>query len=500
MQRIYFTKDQVHLPPSFASAYLFARRSNPSGIIEINIVQNQEGQVVDFGSPSEWLKGTAARVLSSEYQVKSIVCDSSFLASDIAEKGELLGSPLPSFRKRLPSQLVSAVEHSPEHQPHRKSVIGQHASSNWWKYVSCEKCRRATEKIVTSEERESQTHTYEDDLPYETQFVDGLLWAACSKRGCRETNEDEYSVVSEFSKLIEIPQCVLPPQFFCGVFDGHGGREAAEFCRQRLHVNIAREMTRHPCICDAMAKGYVETDKQFTDVARAGRIEAGSTCLSLLLTGRHLSVANAGDCRLVLCRGGRAVELTLDHRTNRLDEQERIEQEGGYVQYGYLCGTVEVTRAMGDVSKSTGRKLAGLTAVPETTQLLLTEEDEFLVMGCDGLWEAMKPRMPRASAAEQSLGAAKKVMEFVRQSLARHNDLNLAAEELVLEAISRNSDDNVTAVLVAFPKHGTSTTNSHHFAASSRRRRGSSLAVSNGPSNSHSHTATDARRPSAAFK
>lgn len=47
--------------------------------------------------------------------------------------------------------------------------------------------------------------------------------------------------------------------------------------------------------------------------------------------GLKLYVANAGDCRAVLCRGGQAVRLSHDHKPNLANERARIEAVGGIV-------------------------------------------------------------------------------------------------------------------------------------------------------------------------
>lgn len=45
----------------------------------------------------------------------------------------------------------------------------------------------------------------------------------------------------------------------------------------------------------------------------------------MLLKDGELHVANAGDCRVVVTRNGVATELTTDHRPEREDERNRIE-------------------------------------------------------------------------------------------------------------------------------------------------------------------------------
>ncbi|CCO29752.1 hypothetical protein BN14_03772 [Rhizoctonia solani AG-1 IB] len=46
---------------------------------------------------------------------------------------------------------------------------------------------------------------------------------------------------------------------------------------------------------------------------------------------RVLYTANAGDARGVLCRGGKAVRLTYDHKGSDKQEAKRIVDAGGFV-------------------------------------------------------------------------------------------------------------------------------------------------------------------------
>lgn len=62
--------------------------------------------------------------------------------------------------------------------------------------------------------------------------------------------------------------------------------------------------------------------------AEAGRrVEArcaGCTAVAALLYGTTLVVANAGDCRALLCSGGAPVQLTRDHSAECDEERQRI--------------------------------------------------------------------------------------------------------------------------------------------------------------------------------
>jgi len=43
-------------------------------------------------------------------------------------------------------------------------------------------------------------------------------------------------------------------------------------------------------------------------------------------------VANIGDSRAVLCRGGQAIPLSEDHKPELTSEQNRIQKAGGFVK------------------------------------------------------------------------------------------------------------------------------------------------------------------------
>ena len=40
-------------------------------------------------------------------------------------------------------------------------------------------------------------------------------------------------------------------------------------------------------------------------------------------------ISGAGDCRAVLCRGGKAVQLSREHSAEDLEERQRVKQAGG---------------------------------------------------------------------------------------------------------------------------------------------------------------------------
>lgn len=150
-------------------------------------------------------------------------------------------------------------------------------------------------------------------------------------------------------------------------------------------------------------------------------------------------MANAGDCRAVLSRSGMAIEMSRDHRPFCIKERKRIESLGGYVDDGYLNGLLGVTRALGDWHlegmKETSERGGPLSAEPELKLMTLTKEDEFLIIGSDGIWDVF---------------TSQNAVDFARRRLQEHNDVKRCCKEIVEEAIKRESTDNLTVVMVCF--------------------------------------------------
>ncbi len=109
------------------------------------------------------------------------------------------------------------------------------------------------------------------------------------------------------------------------------------------------------------------------------------TCATVVYLDSSLKkgfVANVGDSRAVLCRNGKAIRLTIDHRANDEEEQYRVQDSGGFIFNGRLNSILAVTRALGDSFLE-----PSITADPHTEVFDFDEHDEFLILACDGLWD-----------------------------------------------------------------------------------------------------------------
>merc|ERR1711972_380667 len=98
-------------------------------------------------------------------------------------------------------------------------------------------------------------------------------------------------------------------------------------------------------------QGFLETDRQFLSLAQATeKIDGGSGCAALVVgvVGSSIWCANLGDSRALLCREGKAIALSLDHKPDREDESQRIRDAGGFVFFHRVMGRLAVSRAFGN--------------------------------------------------------------------------------------------------------------------------------------------------------
>lgn len=121
---------------------------------------------------------------------------------------------------------------------------------------------------------------------------------------------------------------------------------------------------------------------------------SGCTAVVALLSGRDLYVANAGDSRCVVCRDGKALEMSYDHKPEDTEEMERITKAGGRVTLdGRVNGGLNLSRAIGDHAYKTNRDLKAeeqmISALPDIKKVTITDKDEFMILACDGIWNSM---------------------------------------------------------------------------------------------------------------
>lgn len=300
--------------------------------------------------------------------------------------------------------------------------------------------------------RSTSTQTTIVDSARSSNATPAIRSGSYTDIGPRRSNEDEHIRVDDLSaQLGSLYNWPLQGAFYA-VFDGHGGSDAAAYVRTNAmrfffeDANLPQTSVVDEAFLEELESSHLRAfliaDQALADECSVDAY-CGTTAITALVLGRHLIVANAGDCRAVLCRKGVAVQLSQDHRPTSLMERQRVEKLGGIIEYGCLNGDLAITRALGDwYMKLPFGSASPLTAEPEVKQMLLTEDDEFMILGCDGIWDVMSNQ---------------EAVNVVRRELRLHNDPEQSARELVNQALCKDTDDNLTAIVVCFtsPEHRT---------------------------------------------
>eukprot|EP01102_Stenamoeba_stenopodia_P010446 TRINITY_DN3146_c0_g9_i1.p1 TRINITY_DN3146_c0_g9~~TRINITY_DN3146_c0_g9_i1.p1 ORF type:complete len:575 (-),score=160.32 TRINITY_DN3146_c0_g9_i1:92-1816(-) len=240
--------------------------------------------------------------------------------------------------------------------------------------------------------------------------------------GRRPTMEDEIMILGSYRGKDEL----------IGVFDGHGGRNAAVVASQILPV-ILEELLEKEFADDpkqGLREAFLRTHQQ---ICKA-KLQSGTTALVVLLTGNRMFIAHAGDSRGVLCRKGRAIRLTQDHKPNHPDEKKRIKKLGGKVVSGWgwftkvyrVNGILSVARALGDEDLQ-----PFVSWEPTIQEIDISSHDRFLILGCDGVWDKVSD---------------KKAVSIV----SKCKDPTKASEMLRDYAFKHGSTDNITVVVLYF--------------------------------------------------
>jgi len=167
----------------------------------------------------------------------------------------------------------------------------------------------------------------------------------------------------------------------------------------------------------------------------------------VLIIGAHIFCGSVGDSRAVLSRNGQAVNLSLDHKASRPDEVARIQKNDGIIEFARVGGKLAITRAFGDfefkyVRDTQGRRQRKdmITSEPEIRRYDYNPtEDEFIILGSDGLFDMFK---------------SQEAVEFVREKLLKQQFMSQSvdriAKAIAFESIYvKNVRDNTTVLIIA---------------------------------------------------
>nr|XP_020457584.1 PH domain leucine-rich repeat protein phosphatase 1-like [Monopterus albus] len=217
-----------------------------------------------------------------------------------------------------------------------------------------------------------------------------------------------------------------------GVFDGDRNVEVPYLLQCTMGDVLAEELHRCQRQEDYMINTFLTMQRK---LGTAGQRMGGSAALCHIrhdpvAPGEHsgcftLKAANVGRCQAVLCRDGKAMQLSTIHTVKEELEYQRVRQRNAIItEDNKVSGVTDSTRIMGY-----SFLFPSVTPRPEVSTVTLTPQDEFFLLGSRGLWDMLSPS---------------EAVEAVRNV----PDVLAAAKKLVTLAQSYGCSDSLSAVVV----------------------------------------------------
>lgn len=221
-----------------------------------------------------------------------------------------------------------------EHSTHEKKLKGLVGCSNFDSSECSDlSCHEQTRGDVTLREA--------SDRGEGSKSIARLSCGSISVMGRRRVMEDALTVA---------PRILAGEYEFFAAYDGHGGTRVAYACRDQLHHLLEKELegkwrdlpgdnkpstsggkdgidwTKVLEECFSKMDEEVQINRVGVEeevgnasvAAATAESGVGSTAVVALVGTEELVVANCGDSRAVLCRGGVALPLSNDHKVSRM--------------------------------------------------------------------------------------------------------------------------------------------------------------------------------------
>ncbi|KAL0788024.1 hypothetical protein Bca101_004270 [Brassica carinata] len=324
---------------------------------------------------------------------------------------------------------------------------------------------------------------------------DGLLWF----RDLGKYRGGEFSMaVIQANQVLEDQSQIESGNFgtFVGVYDGHGGPEAARYVCDHLFNHFRGYVRLHPPLgfnsrwerlftmlalygyaeISAETQGVVTIQRAFnaTEEGFASLVSelwstmpnlatVGTCCLVGVIYQSTLFVASLGDSRVVLGKKGSsgglsAIQLSSEHNANNEDilwELKDLHPDDPQIVV-FKHGVWRVKGDMYMKRQEFNREPIGqkfriaepmkrplMSATPTILSHPLHPNDLFLIFASDGLWEHL---------SNEKAGSAKRLIKAALQEAARKREMRYSDLKKIDKKVRRHFHDDIT-VIVVFLNH-----------------------------------------------
>ena len=178
--------------------------------------------------------------------------------------------------------------------------------------------------------------------------------------------------------------------------------------------------------------------------------EMGTTANIMLIKNGIIYIANVGDSLSVMYKNKKAYNLNREHQPIIESEKERVLKSGATIIGYRINGMLNLTRAIGYLKFKSNfdlkRHEQSVIALPEITKIEDTQGIEFIIMGCDGVWDCVKRQL---------------VCDFVDKQIREnpHNNLSEILKVIFDRCVSPVSGvvlgtDNMSCIIIQFLNNG----------------------------------------------
>ena len=265
------------------------------------------------------------------------------------------------------------------------------------------------EKIIYSNNISQSSIFSNTKIIKEIKKIETLSKKGYSGKGIKKINQDNYFIYKNFTHN--------PDNIYLGVCDGHGivGHEVSYYIINNLPYELNKNLIENKIneiekisinkINEIIEKTFNKINEKIIKDPNIESTFSGSTCCSVIITPSKIICANVGDSRAIIGKKIRenfyiSKEISHDHKPNEKLEKNRIIKNGGRVESykdenGNLIGPERVWKINEDIpglamSRSFGDEIAhcvGVVCNPEILDFDFEDEDKFLIVASDGIWE-----------------------------------------------------------------------------------------------------------------
>ena len=295
-------------------------------------------------------------------------------------------------------------EEKPKKENDKKKVLNQSKSQN-------EIASDFLTKQLNDKKNEEQNKNVKPSEPSIKKILkmDSICKKGFAGPGIEKVNQDNLFIYKNFLDS--------PDNIFLGVCDGHGmfGHDISSYIVNNLPQNLSSSFLKENLKTISSDKDYeqiksiisltfVQTNINLVNDDKIDSSLSGTTCSSLLFCPEKIITANLGDSRCVLGKFNgkkwKAKNITRDQKPTDENEKKRIIDKGGRIEAykdeeGDFVGPERVWLKSENIpglamARSFGDDIAhtvGVISQPEIFEYKLLNEDKFILLASDGIWE-----------------------------------------------------------------------------------------------------------------